>query len=236
MTVVLGIGTGRCGTTSLATLLNAQQGAKVTHERYDSRVPWGRGGRRWLKHLLHDIDCGTKLYGDVSFYWLPHIEFILEEISRNYNVKVIVLKRDKKDTVSSFINKTISRNHWQIHEGEKYNHCHQGWDNCFPKFCASGKREALEAYWKYYYGEVSRLSQKYEKNVRCFRMKSLNRKNGQKDILKYAGVEACNRVLLENIKKNKNPYAGIYGKIQLLKRNSKYYVSRIKKVAKDLYV
>jgi hypothetical protein len=45
--IVLGMGTGRCGTGSLAALLNRQPGARVTHEmrprpRRRSRTPWRR--------------------------------------------------------------------------------------------------------------------------------------------------------------------------------------------------
>jgi len=94
---ILGLGTGRCGTASLAALLDAQDGATVTHEEAPP-IPWEPSGEevgravRWLKAQ------DGRLVGDVAHSWiglLPHIA--------GRSVRCIGLWRPVEDTVQSFL-------------------------------------------------------------------------------------------------------------------------------------
>jgi hypothetical protein len=207
-TLVLGIGSGRCGTQSLADMLNQQAQASCTHERFRAEVPWGFEGYSYLKDLINASTGECRLFGDVSLYWLPQVERLIEEfpINDTFNdLCIIALKRNKSDTVDSFWRKTgraNGRNHWQLHNGEQFKECELGWDKCFPKFDASSKREAIEMYWSYYYGEVARLEDKYPDFVRCFSTEALNSEEGQREILTFVGIAPEQQVLQPGIRKN----------------------------------
>jgi len=97
---VIGIGTGRCGSTSLARLLDAQEGAAVTHEHAPvlgrtSRTSADRAPIRRLREQQRR----HRLAGDVAHWWLPRLEALAEVFPA---LRVVVLKRDRQATVESF--------------------------------------------------------------------------------------------------------------------------------------
>ena len=207
-TLVLGIGSGRCGTQSLSELLDQQAQATCTHERFRAEVPWGVEGYSYLADMINSAPEEHRLHGDVSLYWLPQVERLIEEFPLNDtfdDLCIVALKRNKNDTVESFWNKTgkaSGRNHWQLHDGEQFRNCSLGWDKCFPKFEADSKREAINMYWSYYYGEVARLEAKYPDFVRCFPTNALNSEASQREILTFIGIHPEHQVLLPGIRKN----------------------------------
>ena len=210
--LVLGIGTGRCGTQSLATLLDSQSGSAVTHERFCADVPWTYDGYRFVERIADKSPEKARLRGDVSLYWLPQVERTIKEFDID-EVRVVALKRDKKSTVESYVRKTggkRGRNHWQLHDGNDYEFCSLGWDKCYPKFEADSKREAIDMYWSYYYGEVARLEAKYPDFVRCFPMNALNSEDGQREILTFTGIHPEQQVLLPGIRKNMISHSSIF--------------------------
>lgn len=206
--LVLGIGTGRCGTQSLSALLDDQPGATVTHERFKAQVPWGAAGYEWMQRLINESPSGAALYGDVSLYWLPQIEQLLLDPDRRDaadTLRVVALQRDREATVESYMRKTggsHGRNHWMVHDGNEFNNCDLGWDHCYPKFRASSKREALSMYWASYYGEVDRLADRFSEHVRCFDLDALNTREGQRAILQFVGVPDAEQVLHVGMRKN----------------------------------
>lgn len=212
--LVLGIGTGRCGTDSLAALLDNQTGGAVTHERFKAQVPWGPAGYDWLRDLIADVPQEAALYGDVSLYWLPQVERLLLDptfASTAESLRVVALQRNREDTVRSYMQKTqgpTGRNHWMVHDGTTYVPCDLGWDKCYPKFRAADKREALSMYWAAYYGEVDRLAKQYPEQVRCFALNALNTTEGQRDILGFVGIPEQEQVLKVGIRKNSTPTNG----------------------------
>lgn len=211
---VLGVGTGRCGTDSLASLLDIQTGASVTHERFGPQVPWGTGGYDWLRHLTQERPPGRALYGDVALYWLPQIERLLtdpalRDVARG--LRVVALRRGQAATVESYMKKTEGpdgRNHWMNHDGSTYTPCKLGWDQCYPKFRAEDKREALSMYWAAYYGEVDRLTEKYPAQVQCFDMNALNSRGGQRAILQFVGIPREEQILDVGVWKNATGSSG----------------------------
>lgn len=112
--ILIGIGTGRCGTQSLANFLNAQRGAFVLHEAFITceNTPWVDFTNKTfinlkaeeflekLKRKAHgslNVDAIT-LLGDVAFWHLPYIEGYLQDP----NVIVIGLIRNREETILSF--------------------------------------------------------------------------------------------------------------------------------------
>ena len=130
--IVIGIGTGRSGTASLAKLLNAQRDALCFHEMNPACVRFSGTPRPILNGIeeFQSILCGgdssmltadlsrkvvasaydelccmprLRLIGDISFYYLNYVELIAE---RHTNVRFLGLRRDIDETVTSWINKS----------------------------------------------------------------------------------------------------------------------------------
>lgn len=134
--IVIGLGTGRSGTASLAKLLNAQQDALCFHEMNPSCVRFSGTPRPILNAIdefqviidggdpsMMTVDLGrgvaakaydqlckmprVGLIGDIAFYYLTYVEAIA---ARNPNVRFLCLRRDIDETITSWMNKSrISR-------------------------------------------------------------------------------------------------------------------------------
>lgn len=130
--IIIGLGTGRSGTASLAKLLNAQKDALCFHEMNPSCVRFfdtprpilntideyqaildggdpsmltvdlGRGVAAKAYDELCKMPC-VRMIGDIAFYYLSYVDAI---VARNQNVRFICLKRDKAATVRSWIQKS----------------------------------------------------------------------------------------------------------------------------------
>lgn len=182
--LVIGLGSGRCGTQSLAHLLDQQSAAKVYHERVDHQIRW-HGSEQEIHTFLDEAVAQDEfqLIGDVAFYYLPYVEAIL---ARQPNVKFICLQRDCKETVVSYLQKTSGRNHWMEHDGRSWQLSR--WDDCYPKYAVPDKESALTLYWYDYYFTATRLQALYPQQFRIFPMTALNSKAGQHTILAFLGI------------------------------------------------
>ncbi len=130
--IVFGLGTGRSGSTTLAHLLNLQEGAVVTHERNPRRIHWSGSEQRVLEDLreLEGVLAGRRsllvrrrrdnlrairnlyrrgprrLVGDVAFYYLPYVELLLGHAPE---VRFVCIRRDEEATVRSFLRFSSAR-------------------------------------------------------------------------------------------------------------------------------
>ena len=129
--IVIGLGTGRSGTASLAKLLSAQRDAFCFHEMNPACVRFSGTPRPILNAIdefqaildggdpsmltvdlsrpvaakAYDELCKmqrVRLIGDVAFYYLTYVEAIA---ARNPNVRFLCLRRDIEKTVASWMNK-----------------------------------------------------------------------------------------------------------------------------------
>ena len=136
--IVIGLGSGRSGTASLAKLLNAQHDAAVFHEMAPSNVRFFGTPRPILNGIeefqailnggdpsMVTVDLAREvsakrydelsrmsrvsLIGDIAFYYLSYVDLIAE---RNPNVRFICLKRDRAATVRSWMQKS-GLGHWR---------------------------------------------------------------------------------------------------------------------------
>lgn len=130
--IIIGLGSGRSGTASLARLLNSQHGATCFHELNPSCVRFtgtiqpvlntvgefqkildgGDPSRltadlsRSVSAEAYDTLCGSTditMLGDIAHYYLRYVEPIA---AQNPNVRFVCLKRDRQVTVQSWLNKT----------------------------------------------------------------------------------------------------------------------------------
>lgn len=203
-TLVLGIGTGRCGSTTLSALLNAQASASVSHEH----VPllyWNAPTSADSFHVrrFREVSKHFTIYGDVAHWWLPRVE---ELISTFPNVRVISLKRDKAATIKSFlkIKGGIGRgaiNHWADHDGSFWRK--NIWDRCYPKYEMNSLEDCLGAYWDDYYDTVGRLIDKYPKAVCEVATEDLSQPDTQRHLLSFVGVDESQQKILAGLHKNK---------------------------------
>jgi hypothetical protein len=133
--IVIGLGTGRSGTASLAKLLNAQHDALCFHEMNPSAVRFAGTPRPILNGIdeyqrildggdpsMVTVDLSrrvsaeaydslrrmkrVKLIGDIALYYLTYVEAIARH---NPNVRFICLRRDVDSTVRSWMKKTQIR-------------------------------------------------------------------------------------------------------------------------------
>ena len=211
--LVIGLGTGRSGTSSLSALLNRQSDAFVTHERSGNEIKW-QGSEGRIKALLEEAAGSVKrLYGDIGFYYLPYVEFILQGTKE---VKFICIQRSKKETVRSYLIKTRGRNHWYEHNGKFWDR--SAWDDCYPRYPFRNKSKALRRYWEDYYARSSELAEKYPQNFAVFQLSDLNTGSGQRRILSFLEIPENEQNLLPFNIKNKLEYNWTSYMIHTIKR------------------
>jgi len=133
----------------------------------------------------------TQRFGDVGYYFLPHVEPILEKWP---DAKFVVLKRDRSATVDSYQRKTRGRNHWMDHGGSQWQK-DPAFDPTFPTLEASSKRTAVGQYWDLYYERVDHLLDLYPDSFTLHNTYELNTRDGRREILTFLGCENGKMVL-----------------------------------------
>jgi hypothetical protein len=151
--VFLGIGTGRCGTVSLARIIGGCRNTHVTHENPATRSPWERPDETALQAFIEHASWGLReglCIGDVALYWLPHIDRIKDAFP---DLRVICLRRDRTATVKSFERKcpgyTLVRPEDRPHQPE--------WWDLLPTIHAPTITSAWERYYDFYYEQAARI-------------------------------------------------------------------------------
>jgi len=175
------MGTGRCGTASFWNILNKQMG--VVCEAEFKRCPWNPA----INAFLHNV---TRMYGVAIFYqhiylsvgsamwFLPYTDIIMDNFPDS---KIVCLKRNKEETVRSWINKATTpkgafRN-WFTDVKSKYwgksnldgsaKHMFHAYYWCFPHFDLPFE-EAVEAYYDEYYRLAEEYEEKYPDNFKIY--------------------------------------------------------------------
>lgn len=130
--IVIGLGTGRSGTASLAMILNAQHDSVCFHEMNPSVVRFHGTPRPVLNAIdefriilqggdpaMLTVDLSravaaqvydrlrqmprVRLLGDIAFYYLSYVDLIVE---RDPNVRFLCLRRDREETIESWMRYT----------------------------------------------------------------------------------------------------------------------------------
>lgn len=184
--VVIGIGTGRCGSVSLGHLLDAQVGADVGHESRPM-LPWLHSESDFARKWRQLQDRNGELVGDVCHSWLPYVEDLVRVCPQ---VRIVCLQRDCAKIVDSFELKVARKrkNHWMEHDGRQWTKDARH-DPTFPKYAVDDMREALALYCRDYYARVDELIGKYPDNIRKWTTEeALNTPEGMHDILDFVGI------------------------------------------------
>ncbi len=188
-TLIIGLGTGRCGTQSLSRFLSNQPGMIVLHEGKiggrDHPFRWQDDQERvcrWVEGLP-DLLGRPVCCGDVGMYFLPYCEIL---IALHPGIRFVCLERDRAEVVESFVRHTVGRHPWIHHDGSHWR-IDPVWDSAYPKFDEPDKCRAAGLYWDLYHAEVTRLVERYPDRVRHFPTDALNSREGRIAILDFVG-------------------------------------------------
>lgn len=193
--LIIGCGTGRCGTVSLMKFLNAQVKIAVLHEgvlddrRIHHLIPWYGGETRlwsWLARL-ETISGDAEWYGDVGFYFLPYLPLIFE---RYPDARAICLERSRKEVIKSYLEKTAGRNHWYRHGGIGWEEDAE-WDDCFPSYAEPDKAKSLGLYWDHYHCTALEYVARFPDQFMLLPTAALNDASGRRRILEFIGHDAA---------------------------------------------
>lgn len=169
--MIIGLGCGRCGTTSLAEIL------RLPHE--GTLLPWDFQERRYRVALNRALQAG----GDVGYSWLNYVERTLEW---HPDTRFLCLRRDREATLRS----------WQNHmKGREF----FGWTGfdpdaaesktyeTMPTFGGVSVEEGAPLYYDLYYQRSQELQKQYPKRFRIFDAHTvLNTRKGQREMLRFS--------------------------------------------------
>lgn len=197
--LVIGLGTGRCGTLSLGKLFDLQPHARGCHELFEFNLavsgPDCAAHLAALPALAAGADCRS--FCDVNLAYLWHVEALLEIAPET---RFLCLQRERAGTVRSFERKAGPRNHWMAHDGIEFRS--DPWDRCFPKYQAASREEAIGRYWDDYSARSAALARAHPERFRVFPMEDLNSEAGQRRLLAFAGFEPADLVLAPGLREN----------------------------------
>ncbi len=193
------LGSGRCGTMSLASMLSMQEGVMVSHERLSHRVTW-EASETVMREMIAELHDRTthEIVGDSGFYWLNYVSLWLDLLGSD-RVRFPVLKRPMTETVSSYLRWTGERDHWS---DESPKPC--PWDSCYPSYPNRiPKTVRVARFWKQYYSKVIELEKRFPHNVRIFSIRQMNTEAGRRRILKWCGVKPTRPPLAIHVNRNR---------------------------------
>jgi len=185
-TLILGLGTGRCGTSFLFDLINAQEGIFCTNERINWGWYYNGEITKKLSPLKEWEESGKNKICDVGSYTLPHVRRLAEIYPE---VRLIFIRRNRQATITSWLNWTnVFHNYWVPHKLEIWKD--DPYDFLFPKFISLErfpKSIAIGSYYDLYYEECSRLALSYQHI--WIETESLDEIKTKEKILDFCGFE-----------------------------------------------
>ena len=187
-TVVIGCGTGRCGTTSLAKLITGCEDAVCEHERRPL-LPWVFNKELFQERVRWFATSKAAVTGDVAYYYLPYLKKLIGVFPA---LKIVCIERDRQAVIDSFMWKTSWQNRWRDHNGTQWAK-DAVWDRTFPKYDIMDKQEAIGAYWDDYHRTIRRIAGKFPANVELVRTEELNTASGQRKIFDFLEMPEKNR-------------------------------------------
>ncbi|MFC1884628.1 hypothetical protein ACFL2O_07645 [Thermodesulfobacteriota bacterium] len=225
--LVIGLGTGRCGTVSLMKILNAQPGLNFSHESRPV-LPWKFSEKKIDEKMKQIMSYDGTIVGDIAFFYLPYVEYIL---GKNPSTKFVCLQRPKNEVVKSYLQKTYFNNPWIIHDGKKW--LHYEWDDCYPKYNVKSKSRAIGLYWDHYHREIHRLMELYPKNISLYDMTLyLNESDRIRELLHFVGVKMEDAQILTvktNVAKQLSPFEKFDWWFQLFSKKIMQIFSKLKR-------
>jgi len=199
--IVLGMGTGRCGTYTLYNILAKQKNTACTHEGLGH--PWEPDYLIFYETILNFlVNFKADVIANIGWYWINYVGRIMNSLE---DPKCICLKRPKDEVVDSFQRYLPDINKWtdpeSIHwEPRKYYITPDR--HMWPKYDAP-RAEALAMYWDEYYNKAKFWQQRLPANFLVIDMyEALNTENGQHRMLSFLGYPENEHKIFLNQKLN----------------------------------
>lgn len=188
--LILGLGTGRCGLTSLTRLLRQQTAdVAVTQERPPA-LPWEPD----YEAFAFQRDCFQTLLGvhrfvgDVASWWLPYLDQVIAAFP---DCRIVALQRDRAGTVASFEAVlgfgSDAPNHWSEHDGQVWRR--DARDVCYPSDPVADRAVAIGRYWDGYTATLAAWARSRPELIRVVPIEALNQPAEVDQLLRFLGFE-----------------------------------------------
>jgi hypothetical protein len=186
----LGMGTGRCGTTSLAHILNHCHRVQCAHECglfRPSLTTGNRGIKRFVNEAVKSVVTGDIL-GDVAFYWTDHAPTVKAALS---NLKIIVLWRPVDEVCKSFSNMWggkslfLPKDHKDYFDQQKL---HDQWNTLFRSYNVKTAEESFVAHHEHTYAMAEQYTDRWPNDVIWIKTEELNETSVLGDLLAFLEV------------------------------------------------
>ena len=177
MKVIIGYGTGRCGTQSLARFLNNQNGCDITHEKVE--LNWQPAFSDVQEAINGLFRRTSPIIGDVGFFWIHYLTHILREVK---DAKAINIWREDEAVIESF---------WSYMKKEVQNFQHNQWKG-YPFDSPFQTKDAIaKSVMRYRFLEhgVSRI---YPYSIYKIHTNDLNDKDKMEEMLNWLGIKDMN--------------------------------------------
>lgn len=199
--MIFGLGTGRCGTWTLHKVFAAQLDVAGKHEGVP--LPWEKDEDLFYRRLFGLwVNIDSPVIASVSYVWINYIGTIMGNIK---DPRCICLKRPREQVVESFMAHSPNNNHWTDPDSLSWDpnkDTHTVLSYQWPKYDLP-KRKAIRKYWDEYYTHAQYLETRYPDNFKIFSVQeALNSPYGQREMLKFAGIDANKQVLVLNQRLN----------------------------------
>jgi hypothetical protein len=140
--------------------------------------------------------------GDIGIHWIQYVPFLIDTIP---DCRIICLKRNKQDTVNSWLNRNWSSN-FLVAKGSKhwnYKDFNINVGNAvFPRYDLPSDK-AVSQYWDDYYEQAAGLQKQYPDNFLIVSIEKLNKSSDVKSILDFIGIRKEHRRTQMSIKTNR---------------------------------
>ncbi len=174
--IVIGFGTGRCGTQSLAAFLNQQDGYHVTHEQ---------AGLAWYPAMSDSEACINRflstrsgdVIGDIGFYWVNYLDLILRKYP---NSKAINIRRPLDDVIESF---------WSYKNPKEWEGIGLTYWYGYPFDAPTQTKDNIALTVKRYYFLELEVQKIYPESIYVMPMEHLNDKGRLSELLEWIGSE-----------------------------------------------
>jgi hypothetical protein len=195
--VVLGLGSGRCGSTTLTALIASTADSVATHEN-PPLVYWEPLGEQRDFHFerLQRLSQTFTLVFDASHWWLNLAEPFL---ARFPDGKIVGLHRELEACARSFLaRKALGRgsiNHWAPADNGIWRH--NIWDPAYPTYPVpasaamdpdGAKLDAIRRYVREYNAALSKLADRWPERVLLLRTEELGDATAQQRLFGFLGV------------------------------------------------
>ena len=207
--IILGIGTGRCGLRSLTTLLNQQPEVQASYKELPFLTWRVADGERIIKaRFARFRNTGRgRILGDVAPFYLPYLEIA---IAAEPGIRIVCLRRPREEVVASYcewLDQTmpLPTDHWAKQPAAGWHHDLVRTPT-FPQYDTQSREEGIRRYWDEYYRTAEQLAQRYPDNLRIFETHdALNTQPGMAEMLSFLGVRQDQQVLAVGTHVNPTP-------------------------------